>query len=103
MDHAWWYHIEPWIMTGSMPTHSTPAACCWVQALKPGSTTQLDINTLEAVAGDAPTATLGRDTVVGQPLVRAGRSCACQVEVGGAGDVRSCATASAHSTQCNLQ
>lgn len=62
-----------------MPTHSIPVVCRCVQALKPGSTTQLDINTLEAVAGDAPTATLARDTVVGQPLVRAGRSCACRL------------------------
>ena len=39
------------------------------EALKPGSTTQLDAVTLEAVAGDAPTADLGRDQVVGLPLV----------------------------------
>ena len=39
------------------------------QALKPGSSTQLDAETLEAVAGDAPSASLGRAQVVGLPLV----------------------------------
>ena len=40
-----------------------------LQALKPGSSTQLDAETLEAVAGDAPSASLGRAQVVGLPLV----------------------------------
>ena len=35
------------------------------QALKPGSATQLDVATLEAVAGDAPSASLPRSQVAG--------------------------------------
>mmetsp|Transcript_34513 Transcript_34513/g.76679 ORF Transcript_34513/g.76679 Transcript_34513/m.76679 type:complete len:484 (+) Transcript_34513:26-1477(+) len=39
------------------------------EALKPGSSTQLDAATLEAVAGDAPSATLKREQVAGVTLV----------------------------------
>ncbi len=39
-----------------------------LQALKPGSATQLDVDTLEAVAGDAPSATLSRATVAGATI-----------------------------------
>lgn len=39
------------------------------QALAPGADTALDADTLEAIAGDAPSATLTRDAVVGVPLV----------------------------------
>uniref|UniRef100_A0A7S3R7S5 Tyrosine--tRNA ligase n=1 Tax=Dunaliella tertiolecta TaxID=3047 RepID=A0A7S3R7S5_DUNTE len=38
------------------------------EALKPGSATQLDVATLEAVAGDAPSASLGRDAVAGATI-----------------------------------
>ncbi|KAF5830713.1 hypothetical protein DUNSADRAFT_14119 [Dunaliella salina] len=38
------------------------------EALKPGSATQLDVTTLEAVAGDAPSASLGRDAVAGATI-----------------------------------
>lgn len=38
------------------------------EALKPGSATQLDAATLETVAGDAPSATLPRTSVVGATL-----------------------------------
>ncbi len=39
------------------------------EALAPGADTALDADTLEAIAGDAPSATLPRDVVVGVPLV----------------------------------
>lgn len=39
-----------------------------MQALKPGSATQLDAPTLEAVAGDAPSASLPRSSVEGATL-----------------------------------
>ncbi|MEW5306219.1 MAG: hypothetical protein WDW38_009075 [Sanguina aurantia] len=39
------------------------------EALKPGSSTQLDAVTLEAVAGDAPTSSLPREQVVGAGVV----------------------------------
>jgi len=38
------------------------------QALKPGSATQLDVGTLEAVAGDAPSASLARAAVAGASI-----------------------------------
>lgn len=38
------------------------------QALAPGAETELDVATLEAIAGDAPSATLPRAAVVGAPL-----------------------------------
>ena len=49
--------------------HCCNHLCPSLQALKPGSSTQLDAGTLEAVAGDAPSASLGRAQVVGLPLV----------------------------------
>lgn len=39
------------------------------QALAPGADTALDADTLEAIAGDAPSAELARAEVVGSPLV----------------------------------
>lgn len=39
------------------------------EALKPGADTALDAATLEAIAGDAPSAQLGREVVAGQLLV----------------------------------
>ncbi|GAX79408.1 hypothetical protein CEUSTIGMA_g6849.t1 [Chlamydomonas eustigma] len=39
------------------------------EALKPGSNTKLDAQTLEAVAADAPSASLSKEQVVGLPLV----------------------------------
>ena len=50
-------------------THIPHVAFIWPQALKPGSSTKLDASTLETVAGDAPSASLHRDQVVGLPLV----------------------------------
>lgn len=38
------------------------------QALAPGSDTKLNIDTLEAVAGSAPTVELPAEQVLGQPL-----------------------------------
>jgi tyrosyl-tRNA synthetase len=38
---------------------------CVAQALAPGAATQLDAATLEAIAADAPSATLERGAVVG--------------------------------------
>ena len=40
------------------------------QALQPGTTTALDAATLEAIAGDVPSASLDKGQVVGQPLVQ---------------------------------
>ncbi len=40
------------------------------QALQPGATTALDAATLEAIAGDVPSASLDKGQVVGQPLVQ---------------------------------
>ena len=40
------------------------------QALQPGSTTALDAATLEAIAGDVPSASLDKGQIVGQPLVQ---------------------------------
>jgi hypothetical protein len=39
-----------------------------LQALAPGSDTQLDAETLEAVAGSAPSVELPRDQLIGRPL-----------------------------------
>ncbi len=39
-----------------------------LQALKPGAATELNVETLEAIAGDAPSAALARTAVVGVPL-----------------------------------
>ena len=39
-----------------------------LQALAPGGSTQLDAAALEAIADDAPAATLPRDEVVGRAL-----------------------------------
>lgn len=39
------------------------------EALKPGGTKDLDAQTLEAVAEDAPSASFGREKVLGQPIV----------------------------------
>ena len=41
---------------------------CPVQALAPGAETTLDAAALEAIAGEAPSATLRRDAVVGAAL-----------------------------------
>lgn len=46
------------------------AALTATQALQPGSTTALDAATLEAIAGDVPSASLDKGQVVGQPLVQ---------------------------------
>lgn len=46
--------------------HLVPAP--FIQALRPGAATTLDVETLEAVAGDAPSATLPRDQVAGVTL-----------------------------------
>ncbi len=40
------------------------------QALQPGAATALDAATLEAIAGDVPSASLDKGQVVGQPLVQ---------------------------------
>lgn len=40
----------------------------WGQALKPGAETQLDVGSLEAIAGEAPSASFPRQEVVGVPL-----------------------------------
>lgn len=42
----------------------------YLQALRPGAATALDAATLEAIAGDVPSAALNRDQVVDQPLVQ---------------------------------
>lgn len=40
----------------------------WGQALKPGAETELDVGSLEAIAGEAPSASFRREEVVGVPL-----------------------------------
>lgn len=40
------------------------------QALQPGATTALDAATLEAIAGDVPSASLDKGQIIGQPLVQ---------------------------------
>ena len=42
----------------------------FMQALRPGAATSLDAATLEAIAGDVPSAALDRDQVVDQLLVQ---------------------------------
>jgi hypothetical protein len=75
----------PWVGAGAwaevadgsrpqrIPTHPVslrgPLARPTAQALKPGAATLLDATTLEAVAGDAPSATLARAEVEGRTLV----------------------------------
>lgn len=39
------------------------------EALRPGSQTELDVSTLESIAGEAPSVTLPRDQLVDKPLV----------------------------------
>ena len=51
---------NPLTSCSCMPPHETLR-----QALKPGTSTQLDAATLEAVAGEAPSATLKREQVAG--------------------------------------
>lgn len=46
------------------------AALSATEALRPGAATALDAATLEAIAGDVPSAALNRDQVVDQPLVQ---------------------------------
>lgn len=41
-----------------------------LQALQPGAATALDAATLEAIAGDVPSASLEAGQVVGQPLIQ---------------------------------
>jgi hypothetical protein len=48
------------LLAARLPVRSTT-----VQALRPGAATALDAATLEAVAGDAPSASLGATQVVG--------------------------------------
>jgi hypothetical protein len=48
--------------------NTPPLASCTLQALRPGAATTLDVETLEAVGGDAPSATLPRDQVAGVTL-----------------------------------
>lgn len=56
----------------SIPTHihGQFVQCIYMQALRPGAATALDAATLEAIAGDVPSAALDRSQVVDQLLVQ---------------------------------
>ena len=49
--------------------HALTCQICHSQALQPGAETRLDVATLEAIAGDVPTAHLKREQVLDQLLV----------------------------------
>lgn len=55
-----------------------------VQALAPGGATQLDAESLEAIAGDAPSAVLPREQLVGCSLVDVAVACGLQPSKGAA-------------------
>lgn len=56
----------------------------WMQALRPGAATALDATTLEAVAGDAPSASLAASQVVGVTVAELLVTCKLQPSKGAA-------------------